>query len=37
LKERYEQTPVVILTTSTDENDLRDCLKVFSSETSQPI
>ncbi len=27
LKERNEQTPVVILTTSTDENDLRDCLK----------
>ncbi len=27
LKESNEQTPVVILTTSTDDNDLRDCLK----------
>ncbi len=27
LKRRNEQTPVVMLTTSTDENDLRDCLK----------
>lgn len=27
LKENSEQTPVVMLTTSTDENDLRDCLK----------
>ncbi len=27
LKECNEKTPVVMLTTSTDENDLRDCLK----------
>lgn len=27
LKEQGEKTPVVMLTTSTDENDLRDCLK----------
>jgi two-component system nitrate/nitrite response regulator NarL len=27
LKEQNNKTPVVMLTTSTDENDLRDCLK----------
>ena len=27
LKENNEQTPIVMLTTSTEENDLRDCLK----------
>jgi len=27
LKEQDEQTPIVMLTTSTEENDLRDCLK----------
>lgn len=27
LKEQNEKTPIVMLTTSTDENDLRDCLK----------